>query len=236
MGQVHEVYYSDKEDRREFKQLVQHYDDLTREAAGLKVKIKARYRRQGVIVRGVSVYDLRGRNAWLATVESKVAKQIIIQLYKLMDKVEQTKDQARKLLKQKASKYKEIKLFEDVPGMGLIGSCRFSAYVQTPDRFSSKRKLWRYSKLGITNRSSDGKSLGRQALDYNGNGRLKDVTRKAFEAASKTKADNAFKRFYKESLKRTHDKTHARLNTQRKIVSVLRAMWKTGEKYVDTKG
>ena len=40
--------------------------------------------------------------------------------------------------------FREIKLLRTVPGVGPIGACRFSAYIHTPNRFSSKRKLWKY--------------------------------------------------------------------------------------------
>jgi hypothetical protein len=62
---------------------------------------------------------------------------------------------------------------------------------------------------------------------------LKDVTRKAFEAAMRTHQDNGFKRAYRRSLEQTHDAIHARLTVQRKIVSTLRAMWINRTPYDD---
>ena len=236
MGEVHNVYYSDDKGRVRFKQLIQHYDDLTEQAAELKVKIKSRFRAQGIIVTGVSVYNELGRVKWIAQLESHINKLIILQLYELMDAALTTKNKTRKLIEQESAKYKEVELFQEVPGVGLIAASKFSAYVQTPDRFSSKRKLWRYCRLGITDRSSDGKPLGRRRLDWNGNGRLKDTTRKIFQGAIRSKQGNALKKFYQESLKRCHNQTHARLSTQRKIVSVLRAMWKGGTRYIEDKG
>ncbi len=47
VGRVHAVYYPDDEHRAEFKQVVQHYDDLTRQQVRLKHKLKARLRQQG---------------------------------------------------------------------------------------------------------------------------------------------------------------------------------------------
>jgi transposase len=133
-------------------------------------------------------------------------------------------------------RYPEIKRFDEVPGVGLIGACRFAAYVQTPHRFSSTRKLRRYCRLGITDRSSDGQALGRRRLDRNGVGRLKFMSQQAFGGAMKTKKDNMFKRFFRASLHRTQDSTHARLSTQRKILAVLHAMWLSGGRYDDSKG
>jgi transposase len=46
----------------------------------------------------------------------------------------------------------------------------FDAFIQTPHRFSSKSKLWRYCRLGIKKQSSGGKQAGppklRDALQH----------------------------------------------------------------------
>lgn len=231
MGRVHEVYFDDEDHRARFKQIVQHYDDLTQQQVRLKNKVKARLRAQGVIARGKTVYTPRGRGRWLGQVPSPVTREAILQLYELLDQTLAAQEHAAELMQREAGRYPEIALFDEVPGVGLVGACRFSAYVQTPHRFSSKRKLWRFCRLGIVDRSSDDKPLGRRMLDYNGVGSLKHMSRHAFEGAMRTKKDNLFKRSYRESLHRTHNATHARLNTQRKILSVLRAMWLSGRRY-----
>lgn len=236
MGQVHEVYYPDEDHRRIFKQIVQHYDDLTDQEARLKKKIKARLRTHGVIARGREVFRPRGRVGFLVQVKSPVAREPIEQLFTLLDQMLEAQGKARGLMRREARKYPEISLFDEVPGVALVTACRFSAYVQTPHRFSAKRKLWRYCRLGITDRSSDGKPIGRQVLDRNGNGRLKDMSRKAFDGAMRTRKENLFQRTYRKSFQRTQDAAHARLTTQRKILAVLLAMWKGGTQYQDDKG
>jgi len=132
-----------------------------------------------------------------------------------------------------AQAFPEIKLFRTAPGVGPIGACRFSAYVHTPSRFSTTRKLWKYCRLSVSHRSSNGKPLRRPRLDRSGCGRLKDVSRKAFEVAIRSQKDNGFKRTYQRALETTHDATHARLTVQRKIVSTLRAMWLNQTPYCD---
>jgi len=42
-----------------------------------------------------------------------------------------------------------------------------------------------------------------------------------------------FKRTYQRALETTHDKTHARLTVQRKIISTLRAIWISRTPYRD---
>lgn len=235
-GLVHEVYYPDDEGRAVFKQLVQHYDSVTEQQARFRVRIKARLRAHGIFASGDTPFSSSGRDECLARVPSEAAREAIRQLYEMLDEAQEVQRKARCLLRRESRAYPEIARFDKVPGVGLVGACRFSGYVQTPDRFSSKRKLWRYCRLGITDRSSNGTPLGRKALDRNGNGRLKDFSFKAFAGAMMTRTDNSFKRTYRASLERTHDKTHARLTTQRKIVATLRAMWKGGTDYQDLTG
>lgn len=236
MGRVHEVYYSDDPERSAFKQVVQHYDDLTAQQARAQVKIKARLMAHGILTSGTTPFSREGREKCLARVPSDAAREAIRQLYDLLDGMRRSQKEACQLMLREAKRHPEIAHFDTVPGVGPIGAARFSAYVQTPDRFSSKRKLWRYCRLAITDRSSDGKSLGRKALDRNGNGRLKDFSRKAFQGAMRTRTDNLFKRTYEQTLQRTHNATHARLTTQRKIVAVLRAIWKGGVDYQNVTG
>jgi transposase len=235
MDQVHEVFYADDDRRTVFKQIVQHYDDVTDQERRLKCKIKAALREQGVIPKGEEVYSVEGRDKFLEQVPAASAREAIGQLYGLLDVTLKAQGDAKRLMKKESRQYAEIPRFEEVPGMGVVLACRYSAYVQTPFRFATKRKLWRYFRLGITDRRSDGKPLGRQSLDWNGNGRLKDLSRKAFEASQRTREDNMFKRAYRRSLLATHDENHGRLSTQRKIVTVLWTMWKRGEEYRDDK-
>jgi hypothetical protein len=56
MGKVHEVYYPEDDHRAVFKQVVQHFDDVTRQQVRIKQKIKARLRAQGVLAEGDCVY------------------------------------------------------------------------------------------------------------------------------------------------------------------------------------
>jgi hypothetical protein len=53
---------------------------------------------------------------------------------------------------------------------------------------------------------------------------LKQVSYRACIAALR-QGDNAVATFFEQSLRRTGDRTHARLNTQRKILATLRALW-----------
>ncbi len=60
LNRFKEVHYPQEQRRREFKTLVQHYDELTQQQARLKTKLKARLRMQGVIVRGERLFSAAG--------------------------------------------------------------------------------------------------------------------------------------------------------------------------------
>jgi len=233
LNRFKEVHYAPDQPRRNFKQLVQHYDELTGQQARLKTKIKARLRMQGVIVTGERLFSTKGRKEVLARVAARDLRTAIKQLYEVLDQSVAAQEQARLLMLRAAQAFPEIKLLRTVPGVGPIGACRFSAYIHTPSRFSSKRKLWKYCRLSVSHRSSNGKPLRRPRLDRSGCGRLKDVSRKAFDVSIRLRQDNGFKRTYQHALETTHDKTHARLTVQRKIISTLRAMWITRTPYCD---
>jgi transposase len=233
LNRFKEVHYAPDQPRRNFKQLVQHYDELTAQQARLKTKLKARLRMQGVIVTGERLFSAAGRKEVLAKVESRDLRSAIGQLYTVLDQSVVAQEQARLLMLRAAQAFPEIKILRTAPGVGPIGACRFSAYIHTPSRFSTTRKLWKYCRLSVSHRSSNGKPLRRPRLDRSGCGRLKDVSRKAFDVAIRSQKDNGFKRTYQRALETTNDKTHARLTVQRKFVSTLRAMWLTMTPYSD---
>jgi transposase len=131
LGRVPEVYYPDDTHRAVCKQLMQHYGDVVSQQVRLKLKIKARLRAQGVIMRGKAVYSTHGRVAVLAQVETNAARQAIEQLYALLDAMSLAHRDALALLRRQARPYPEIVRFQAVPGVGVIGAARFSAYIQT---------------------------------------------------------------------------------------------------------
>src|SRR5713226_8121777 len=118
LNRFKEVHYAPDQRRRNFKQLVQHYDELTGQQARLKTKLKARLRMQGVIVRGEEVFSARGRKAVLEQVKSRDLRTAITQLYSVLDQSVEAQTQARLLMLRAAQAFPEIKLFRTAPGVG----------------------------------------------------------------------------------------------------------------------
>lgn len=228
-GYLKEIYHTQDADRAEFKRCVQHYHELTSGQAALQCQIKAKFRSRGVLVRGQRPFSEGGREKLLSLLPHKTGRQILLQEYRLLEMTQKAQDQAKRLMVSVGRCFSEVALLQTHPGIGPVWAATFSAYVQTPARFKNKRKLWSYCRLGITDRRSNGEPLHRKSLNRNGVGILKRLSFQAFGCCMK--GDNDVREFYLESLRRTQNKTHARLNTQRKILSNLYGMWKRGESY-----
>lgn len=236
LNQVHPVYYEQSEMRRTFKQLVTHYEQLSRDQARLKSKIKARLRCVGIIRTDSALFSNSGQSALLARFADEYGRAVFARLFAVLDQLLASLGEAKKQMIEFSRRFPEVALLQTAPGVGIITACRFVAYLQTPRRFSNKQKLWRYCRLGITRRESNGKRLAHPRLDVAGVGSLKDCSRKVFEAARRTKSNNSFKHFYEQSLENTKNAVHARLSTQRKILATLRAMWLTMQPFQDGGG
>jgi transposase len=182
-------------------------------------------------VEGSGVYHPDKVNEYLNKLKLPAIRNQLRRLYSVLGVTVDMQLSALKEARRLANRYPEIKEFTKVPGVGIIGALVFDAYIQTPHRFTRKSQLWRYCKLAVTARSSDGKPLAYKRLDNAGNGELKAMSYRAFLGALRKKDDNEVRQFYTASLKRTRNHTRARLNTQRKILSVLHGVWRRKEAY-----
>jgi transposase len=230
LGELHHVYQPQNDNRAIYKAAALHYIDLRNQLTRLKQKIKAMYRHWGIInVFTDAVYSQSSRDQYLNKIKKIPIRNQLLRLYYLMDQTEQMRKAALKTLKKLGRNYSEIKQFMKIPGIADIHANIFDAFIQTPHRFVKTSQLWKYCRLSITDRSSDGKPLGYQRIDRAGIGELKALSYRAFVAAMK--GDNEVKRFYQQSLERTQNRKHARLNTQRKILAAMYTIWKKGIAY-----
>ncbi len=229
LGELHHVYQPQDDNRAIYKAAALHYIDLRNQLIRLKQKIKAMYRHWGIInVFTDAVYSQSRRDQYINKIKKIPIRNQLLRLYYLMDQTEQMRKAALKTLKKLGRNYSEIKQFMKIPGIADINAHIFDAFIQTPHRFAKTSQLWKYCRLSITDRSSDGKPLGYRR-DRAGIGELKALSYRAFVAAMK--GDNEVKRFYHQSLKRTQNRKHARLNTQRKILAAMYTIWKRGVAY-----
>lgn len=233
MGNYKEVYHTRDERIYHLHLAVKAYDGLVRRNTSLKNQIKAKLRSEGIICEGAKVFGKRGRQEALAQVASPVLREVIASDYELLDFLLRSQAGAKGRFVRLAREIPICRAFEEIPGVGPVVAARFCAYVKCPHRFSDRHKLWRYSRLGITVCETGGKAIRHQRLDRAGNGALKDISRKAFQAALRSGGDSLIKRAYARTLKSTGSEVHARLTTQRKILAIMWSMWRCGTPYDD---
>jgi len=236
LGHTHPVYYSDDEGMTLLKEQVRHHQSVVSEQTRIKNKIKAFLRTRGIIIKSSLAFSKSSRAGIVKSVQAPVARESLVDLYELLDRTQELCKKAEARLCRLARNWPIIEYFMEMPGMGLVLSCRFVACLQTPWRFATKQQLWSFCKLGLIQRSSDGKPLNSARLDRSGNGTLKDLSRKVFENAQKRKDMNAFKRAYYRYSENTQNPLHARLSVQRKVITVLWTMWRKNERYDDQRG
>jgi hypothetical protein len=227
VGKLKEVWMGVDRTREIYRALVYellNWRDAQRE---LKALIKARYRGWGVLrLNGLKVFSKTWRQEYLEQLPGEEERRMMGRLYRQYDHaIEQWKETLEEV-ERVGGEFWEVEQFQRIPGVGPIAAHVFSAIIEKPERFATKFKLFKYSRLSITDRSSDGKPLGYQRLDRQGNPELKTLSYHAWRTACKsTTGPNAIKSFYQASKERTHDVRHARLNTQRKILEAMWQMW-----------
>jgi len=232
LGELKEVYHTDDDDRYTFKVLLQHCADLKDDFVRSKNKVKMFCQRMGLPdVKGERVYHPNNREEFLNLMSSNETRHILDRYLRHVDFLGQEIKTAEKQYEIFGRRYSEIERFKEVPGVGPVTAHTFSAMIQDPHRFANAEALNRYACLAITDKSSDGKSLGYQRLDKaSGNPTIKQVSYRAFLGAAGH--DNEVRDYYQNAITfNGGNKRRARLTTQRKILETLLVIWKTGVGY-----
>jgi transposase len=148
-------------------------------------------------LRGLKVFSKRWRQEYLPQLPGEEGRRMILRLYAQHDHALEQWKETLKEVERLGKAFWEVGEFERIPGVGPIAAHVFSAIIEEPGRFKTKHQLWKYSGLGITDRSSDNKPLGYQRLDQRGNRELKKLSYHAWRTACKsTTGSNAIKTFY----------------------------------------
>jgi hypothetical protein len=186
-------------------------------------------------VEGARLYSTAGRETYLDRLSHPEIACQLRGYYEVLDVTLGAQKQVKAQMIRLGQAYPELREFQKVPGVGAIGSRLFDAFtgdVLSPRRHTASR---RSRSSGATASSASavrlrrdvctrGKPLGYEQLDPTGRSELKAMSYQAWLAVLRH-SGNEVATFFEESLARTGDRTHARLNTQRKILLPLWALW-----------
>jgi transposase len=230
-GSIKPVHHSESDERQEFKELVQAYHDLTKQLTRCKNQVKAKFRARAISCSGDSVFNANpdNRAKWLAKLKSKGAQAYVQLVWERLDLMEAQRERLLCDIRQLAKQFPQIARFMQIPGIGLVRAVTFFAFLDTPQRFRTKGKLWGYCGIGIAKPSS-GQSSGPEHLNRFGNRTLKSVLKGAALRAIQA-GDNPFADKYRRQIAEGIAPELARLSVARSIASTMWAMWRKDEDY-----
>ena len=234
-GFIRQVHHSLDEERVALREAVALHHDRTRQKVREVNKFYAACYSQGIMVSKRDFLQPEYRETWVSQLPKPHREQLEI-LAIGVDRVVQQATLAKRLLIRRARKFKTIGHWNELPGVAWIRSSTLFAYLDTPWRFKTPKKLWKYCGIGLRRFAS--------GSDKNGNpkpGKLKmhrNVNRKLKvsilgAAMDAIKLDNnEFSDHYQRMVHHGVTPTNARHTVARKMLTAMFGMWKTDTSYV----
>lgn len=219
---------------RQLREAVRGYWKVSRGLTRSKNQLKAFYLFNGVHCTGEKVYSTRYRPRFIEQVVKRSANQDLLrQLYAHMDFYRKSKAQHIKILKQAAAPLRQkVGCQMTQPGIGFIGACTLTAYLENGWRIRNKRKLWQYSGVGV--RRHESKDTGHRGASRKGNRFVKNAVITAATAISaRRNADTALVRMWRAGIEAGVDPDRMRRNLARKVVVIAQRLLRFNEEYDD---
>jgi transposase len=229
-GFLKEVHHPASLERTIFKQHVALYHDAVRQRVRVANQVIALLRQHGVFVRQSAFADAADRPALLQQVpNSALLRENLRGLWRHYDQATERLKRLRRRLIREAAKQDVMARWTQVPGVKWVRAATWFAYLDTPWRFRTKTKLWKYVGVGLERRGS-GSGPVRLRLCQLVNRRLKCVLLGAARSAIR-QGKNPFADQYRRWLAKGCSPTIARRNTARSLAATLWGMWKNGNAY-----
>jgi transposase len=237
-GYLREVYHTDDREHLALKESVSLYHDRVDDAVRQINKLRGRCRSHGITIPWGVVSNPLRREFWLKDLKpTSLARQLSI-LWIGFDAVAQQVKLAKREMLHRSRAYPIIGYWRDLPGIGVVRSTTLFAYLDTPWRFSSPKKLWKYCGVGLKRFASGSDAQGRSRpgklrLFRRVNRRLKDVVFGGALSAIR-QSDNPFARTYRTLVRDGVLASNARHAVARKMLTVMWGMWKTNSRYEES--
>ena len=223
---------------RTLRELARSYLTISKDLEPVMSRVKAIYRSWGIPCAGKQVYAPRHRAEWLAKISEVGVLRRAEFYYQQLDALRPLRHQVRRELLAESKKHPATKLLCQIPAIGPIRAALLIALIQTPQRFRSKRPLWKYSGFGIEMHSSadyrkvqgqlqrSRKQVSVRGLNRDCNHDLKNLFKSAATIASVK--PGPFQEFYAALVAKGMRPEMARLTLARKIATIVWIVWKKG--------
>lgn len=233
-GALRAVYHSDCQDRVVLKQWVSLHYDRVRQAVREVNKLRARCQMWGMRPPRGALHNPKVRDPWLEKLEAGLAGQLRL-LFGSLDLLREQVNRCRREMARQTQAYPVVQRWQEIEGVGLIRAVTFLAYMDTPERFASRKKVWRYCGVGLVRAASGTDKRGREKpgrlrLSWAVNKRLKNVVMGATMSAIH-QGHNVIAEGYQQRVGAGMSPGNARHTAARKMVDRMMAMWKRDEAY-----
>lgn len=235
-GFVKPVYHPADECRVELKRWVGLYHNRVQETTRQVNRLRAEARMYGLKIPAAVIKNANERSRWLSTLTNQdLARRIAVLCIGLEAARSQAKTARQRMMKL-ARGHSVIRYWGDLPGIGDIRAVTFFAYLDTPYRFKTKSKLFKYCGVGLVRETSgtDRRGClkpGRLKLNWYCNKRLKNVVMAAAMSAIRQN-DNEFRRAYERMIQNGMLPGNARHAVARKLLTVMWGMWKSYSRWI----
>jgi transposase len=234
-GLLREVYHTDDEGRLALKETVALYHDRVRDAVRQINKLRAAAREHGLRIPSKALTSLPFRRAWLAQQEVEGLARRLSILWIGYDAAKKQVREVRCDLTRRMRAYPMIGYWCELPGIGLIRAVTLFAYLDTPWRFATPKKLWKYCGVGLKRTASGTDKQGRPKAGYIRLFRKVNRTLKASIQGAALSAigqrNNPFANYYDRMVRNGIAPSNARHTVARKLLTVMWGMWKTNSRY-----
>jgi hypothetical protein len=229
-GSLREIHHSANEQHLALKQWTTLYHDRVREKVRQNLKIQSCALQHGIHISSSFMDHSDRRTKWLNEMANRSLVQQLCLLFQGFDTTVLQVAQAQGQMLKHAQAFPVIRKWQKLPGIGPIRAITLYAYLETPWRFPTKSKLWKYCGVGLERCQSGTDRRGRPKparlkLNQRCNRTLKNVVIGAARSIIH-KGDNVFQRDYERMVSdgmNCHKALHA---LARKVLTVMWGMWK----------
>ena len=232
------VHHPDSQERADLKEWVSLYHDRVAEAVRQVNKLRARCRMHGRRPPAGFLRQEAARKKWLTALERAQEGSLAGQLRVLLDSFDRARElvvRCRREMARRSRPYPIVEQWQAVPGVGPVRAITLLAYLDTPWRFGSPQKRWKYCGIGLTRATTGTNEQGRDKPGWLHvclacNHRLKAAVMGATVSAL-AQGGNKFHEVYMRLLAKGVHAGNARRAAARKLLDTLTGMWKNGSDY-----
>lgn len=232
-GYIKRVHHPESLAREVAKQAVGLYHERVGHRVAQGNKVMGLLKRWGIMAKEKDFEKKESREPLLSglakSAEEKLAAGHVRLLWRSYDEAAAEEDCMHREIVRLAKEQEVVVRWEQIPGIGWIRAMTLFAYLDTPWRFKSKRKLWKYMGIGLS-RQRSGNGPARVSVDQGANHMLKGVIIGAAETVIMHQSGELHRR-YEHWRGEGQSYKNARRNVARDIATTLWAMWKNGGEF-----